>query len=60
MLRALNQGGDVRLYPFQILTWNVLGQAAAGALTGLRLEPVVKVDRFWFSWAAAFRLDTRV
>ena len=40
-------------------TWNILGQATGGELTGENLEPVVKVDHFWFSWAA-FRPDTRI
>ncbi len=39
--------------------WNVLGVAMAGELKGKRLEPVVSVDHFWFSWAA-FRPETRV
>lgn len=40
-------------------TWTVLGEAVAGELAGEALEPVVKVDHFWFSWAA-FRPDTRI
>jgi len=39
--------------------WNVLGEAVAGELEGKRLEPVVSIDHFWFSWAA-FRPETRV
>ncbi len=39
--------------------WNVLGRAVAGELEGRRLEPVVSIDHFWFSWAA-FRPETRV
>lgn len=39
--------------------WNVLGQAVSGELAGAQLEPVVKIDHFWFSWAA-FRPDTRI
>ncbi|MCH7588407.1 MAG: DUF3179 domain-containing protein [Chloroflexi bacterium] len=39
--------------------WNVLGQAISGDLEGKQLAAVVKVDHFWFSWAA-FRPDTRV
>jgi hypothetical protein len=39
--------------------WNIFGEATAGELAGLALEPVVKVDHFWFSWAA-FRPDTRI
>jgi hypothetical protein len=39
--------------------WNVLGEAVAGELKGKRLEPVVSIDHFWFSWAA-FRPETRV
>ena len=40
-------------------TWNILGQATEGELAGEKLTPVVKVDHFWFSWAA-FRPDTRI
>lgn len=39
--------------------WNILGQATEGELAGKQLIPVVKVDHFWFSWAA-FRPDTRI
>jgi hypothetical protein len=39
--------------------WDVLGRAIGGELKGAQLEPVIKVDHFWFSWAA-FRPDTRV
>jgi hypothetical protein len=39
--------------------WNVLGQAVAGELMGKRLEPVVAINHFWFSWAA-FKPETRV
>ncbi len=39
--------------------WNVLGQATSGELEGRQLPAVVKVDHFWFSWAA-FRPDTRI
>ncbi|HRQ41069.1 MAG TPA: DUF3179 domain-containing protein [Chloroflexota bacterium] len=39
--------------------WNIFGQATAGELVGQTLTPVVKVDHFWFSWAA-FRPDTRI
>ncbi len=39
--------------------WNILGQATDGELEGEQLTPVVKVDHFWFSWAA-FRPDTRI
>lgn len=39
--------------------WNIFGEATGGELVGQSLTPVVKVDRFWFSWAA-FRPDTRI
>lgn len=39
--------------------WNLLGEALSGPLQGERLQPVVNVNHFWFSWAA-FRPDTRV
>lgn len=40
-------------------TWNILGEATEGELAGQALKPLVKIDHFWFSWAA-FRPDTRV
>ena len=39
--------------------WNALGRAVAGELEGERLEPIVGIDHFWFSWAA-FRPETRI
>ena len=39
--------------------WTILGEAVSGELAGEQLEPVAKVDHFWFSWAA-FRPDTRI
>ena len=39
--------------------WNLLGEAFSGPLTGARLEPVVSINHFWFSWAA-FRPETRI
>ena len=32
-------------------TWNILGQAVAGELTGQQLPPVVFWDTFWFAWS---------
>jgi hypothetical protein len=32
-------------------TWDILGRATAGPLAGERLEPVHKVDTFWFTWS---------
>ncbi len=40
-------------------TWNIFGEAVAGELAGSRLEPVVSINHFWFSWAA-FRPETRI
>ncbi|MDA2813195.1 DUF3179 domain-containing protein [Nocardiopsis sp. RSe5-2] len=39
--------------------WNVRGEAVGGPLEGEQLEPVDKVDTFWFAWAA-FEPDTAV
>ena len=39
--------------------WNILGEAISGEWAGQTLTPVVRVDHFWFSWAA-FRPDTRI
>lgn len=38
-------------------TWNVLGEATDGPMSGTKLAPVTFVRTFWFSWAA-FRPDT--
>jgi hypothetical protein len=38
-------------------TWNVLGQATSGPLTGESLTAIVHGDQFWFAWAA-FKPDT--
>lgn len=40
-------------------TWNVLGQAIDGPLSGKRLTAVPHVDTFWFAWAA-FQPQTRI
>ena len=40
-------------------SWNILGEAVDGPLAGTRLEPIVSVNHFWFSWAA-FRPETRI
>jgi hypothetical protein len=33
-------------------TWNALGHAIQGPLTGQRLERIEHLDTFWFAWAA--------
>ena len=33
-------------------TWNIFGEAVSGELSGKSMTSVVKVDHFWFSWAA--------
>jgi hypothetical protein len=33
-------------------TWNLLGHAVSGLLTGRRLTAIPHVDAFWFAWAA--------
>lgn len=40
-------------------TWNVLGLATHGELTGKQLTPVISINHFWFSWAA-FKPQTRI
>jgi hypothetical protein len=40
-------------------TWTVLGRASSGPLAGMRLEPVVHGNHFWFSWAS-YKPRTRV
>jgi len=39
--------------------WDVFGRAVGGELAGARLDPVVSVNHFWFSWAA-FKPETRI
>jgi len=39
--------------------WDLLGRALSGAMAGQRLEPVVAINHFWFSWAA-FKPETRI
>ncbi len=40
-------------------TWDLLGRAVAGPLTGRRLRAVAHGNHFWFAWAV-FRPDTRI
>jgi len=40
-------------------TWNVLGKAIEGPLTGAALEAVISANHFWFAWAV-FEPETRV
>lgn len=40
-------------------TWDILGRATDGPLTGNRLQAVISGNHFWFAWAV-FKPDTRV
>ena len=40
-------------------SWNLLGNAIEGPLTGFKLDAVEHVDSFWFAWSA-FRPDTSI
>jgi hypothetical protein len=40
-------------------TWNALGRATSGPLTGSRLTPVVHTSTFWFAWSS-FHQGTRL
>ncbi len=40
-------------------TWDILGTAISGPLTGERLEPIEHLDTFWFA-IAAFSPDVRI
>ncbi len=40
-------------------TWNILGEAKSGPLSGSRLRPLHHDHTFWFVWAA-FQPDTRI
>ena len=54
---TFQQNGDQIVDAETGSTWNILGQAIDGELTGESLQPIVHGDHFWFSWAA-FRPDT--
>ena len=40
-------------------TWNLLGEAVAGELSGEQLSPIVHDNTLWFAWAA-FKPETKV
>ena len=40
-------------------SWNLLGQAVSGELSGAALSPITHDNTLWFAWAA-FRPDTRI
>lgn len=40
-------------------TWNLLGQATDGPLSGSTLEAIAHVDTFWFAWSA-FQPDSAI
>ena len=40
-------------------TWDILGRAVSGPLSGTQLTEVVSVNHLWFSWAA-FKPETRI
>ena len=40
-------------------TWNILGRAIDGPLTGKQLIPIVHGNHFWFAWGV-FKPETRI
>ncbi len=40
-------------------TWNILGTAISGPMTGATLTPIPHGDHFWFAWAA-FNPETEI
>ena len=40
-------------------TWNILGEAIDGPMTGERLTKIVHGEHFWFAWGA-FKPDTLI
>ena len=40
-------------------TWNILGHAVSGELSGQQLEPIQHGNHFWFAWVV-FRPETKV
>ncbi len=57
-LSFISARGEIRDEETERL-WNVLGLAIGGPLAGVRLEPVVHGNDFWFAWDG-FWSDTRV
>ncbi len=51
--------GDVMVDSETSSSWNALGEAVSGPLTGRRLAPVVHTSTFWFAWVS-FHEDTEV
>ena len=35
-------------------SWNLLGEAIDGELSGKRLTQILAFDHFWFAWSAFF------
>ena len=40
-------------------TWNILGRAVPGPLSGASLTPIVHANHFWFAWGV-FKPDTKI
>jgi hypothetical protein len=40
-------------------TWDILGRATSGPLTGFQLRALVSANHFWFAWAV-FKPETRI
>ena len=40
-------------------TWNLFGTATAGPMKGVRLQPIIHANHFWFAWAV-FHPDTLI
>lgn len=38
-------------------TWNILGEAVDGELSGKRLAQILSFDHFWFAWSAFFPIQ---
>ncbi len=56
---TFRSAGDVIADVETSSTWNALGEAVEGPLTGSRLTPVIHTSTFWFAWSS-FHEGTRV
>ena len=56
---TFSSAGDVFLDAETGSTWNILGEAVDGPMTGEKLTKIVHGDHFWFAWGA-FKPDTLI
>jgi len=57
---VFSPAGEIRDFPFIFIddqtgsSWNLLGEAVAGPLTGSKLEQTLSYNAYWFAWGAFY------